>query len=264
MDKDYSPKMAVIVSSCDRYADLLEPFHQVFTKYWPDCQYRKVLVTQSKPETIGLHMFDHIDAWGVDMPWTQRLLYTLRALSTPYFLLILDDFFMSGMFSNAKAEHYLDILQEKQGAGIRLTPLPKPKRAVTSEYGEYPIGQAYRVSAQVGIWNREYMILLLEDLQASELWNFERYGSLVSEKYISPSFGTYQTVFPYTEVICFGRWLAGGLRFIENEGITIDRSRRAAEPWWFLLYREARGIVFRLNPTLVTKIVMKLSKEAGK
>ncbi len=262
MKEQVSTRMTIVTSSCDQYADLLGPFSQLFKKYWKDCQYPSVLVTESKPAIPEPNAFDKMDGWGSQTPWSDRLLFTLRELNTPYILLVLDDFLMCGPFSNEQAERYLDILQEHNAAAIRLAPLPKPQREITPEYGEYVKGKAYRVSAQVGIWNRSYLISLLEELSPSELWNFERSGSFVSEKHDAPFLGTYAMVFPYIEMICKARWLSSGLKFCKREGVTLDVSKRETEPRWFLLYRQVRGVIFRINPTLITKVKLRLTNGA--
>lgn len=257
---DKSPRMTIVMTSCDAYTDILTPSLQLMHKYWPDCVYSKVLTTQSDPGPSTAAGFDRVDAWGTDVPWAQRLLNTLKTLETAYFLLVLDDFFMKSPFTTAQMEHYLDIVEQNQACALRLAPLPKPTLQITQEYGEYPKGKAYRVSAQVGVWDRQYMIGLLEALQPCELWYFERFGSFLSERFAQRSLGMYKMVFPYTEVICKSRWIAGALRFCQREGVTLNRTIRVKEPTWFLLYRKVRGLVFRINPTFITKVKLRLTK----
>ena len=40
----------ILVCSCDKYADLLDPFAVLWQKYWPDCPFETVLVTETKPD----------------------------------------------------------------------------------------------------------------------------------------------------------------------------------------------------------------------
>ncbi len=32
-------ELAILVCSCDKYADVWEPFFKLFFKFWPDCPY---------------------------------------------------------------------------------------------------------------------------------------------------------------------------------------------------------------------------------
>ena len=56
----------VVVGSCDKYADLLGPFIALFRKFWPDCPFEVVLVTEHDPHIEG---FDRTIACGGGMNW---------------------------------------------------------------------------------------------------------------------------------------------------------------------------------------------------
>ena len=44
-----STDCTVLLCSCDKYADLLGPFAVLWRKYWPDCPFETILVTETKP-----------------------------------------------------------------------------------------------------------------------------------------------------------------------------------------------------------------------
>ncbi len=44
----------VLVASCDKYADLLRPFDILWRKYWADCPFETVLVTETTPAGGGM------------------------------------------------------------------------------------------------------------------------------------------------------------------------------------------------------------------
>ena len=48
-----SSACTVLCCSCDKYADLQPKFLALFRKYWPDCPFPLVLVTESAPETLN-------------------------------------------------------------------------------------------------------------------------------------------------------------------------------------------------------------------
>ena len=39
----------VLGASCDKYADILVPFSVLWRKFWPDCPFETVLVTETVP-----------------------------------------------------------------------------------------------------------------------------------------------------------------------------------------------------------------------
>ncbi|MEG1011486.1 MAG: hypothetical protein RSE54_06460 [Ruthenibacterium sp.] len=256
-------ELTVVVSSCDKYADILPAFLEMFRKYWEKCQYSIVLTTQSEPQNLKKGDFDCVYAWGVNVPWTQRLLFALKELDTPYIMFFLDDFFLNAPFTNEQALHLLDIVKKHAAASLKLIPSPEPPEKITDEYGKFVKGKAYRVTAQVTIWNREYLIRLLENIVPSGPWNFERSGSFVSDQYPELLLGTYCREFPYEEIICGARWIASGRKFCENENVKIDFSVRDNEPRWYLRYRQLRGLIFRINPTFITKIILKFQKDTN-
>ncbi len=248
-------ELTVVVSSCDKYADLLRPFSVAFQQYWPDCRYPRLLVTESAPTVLPEYIFDDILACGKGVSWCARLLAAAKQVTTPYMLLILDDFFLCDQFSNIKMEQYLKLAQKYESGSLRLVPLPAPHVALPEqEIGEYKRGEAYRVCAQVAIWDTAYLIALLSETPDSELWEFERRGSFLSESFAAPMLGTYRYVFPYTEIICAGKWLSSGLVFCSRAGIEIDESIRPTESDFYLGWRCIRGGIFKWNPTLITKL----------
>lgn len=255
--------LTVLVSSCDQYQDILDPFSVCFHKFWPNCPLKVVLTTESYPIKTKNWVFDEVVASGKEKSWCERLCAGLNAIDTPYILLILDDFFLSAPVQNEQMENLLAVVKKYHAAHMRLEPLPKPQRPLPEEgVGEYVRGHAYRVSAQVAIWDREYLIKLLQEMGKSELWYFERQGSFASEKYEQISLGCYRVTMPYVEIICAARWLRSGVKFCKNENIPIQRALRNDEPLSFWLYRKVRGVIFHLCPTLITKIKLKITKGA--
>ena len=43
------PDCTVVVAGCDKYADLLAPFSALWRKFWPDCPFETVLLTETVP-----------------------------------------------------------------------------------------------------------------------------------------------------------------------------------------------------------------------
>ena len=251
--------LTVVVSSCDRYQDILRPFSVCFRKFWEDCPSGVMLATETTPPDMEDTVFNRIVPAGAGTSWCERLYACLEQAKTPYILLVLDDFFLKAPVSNQRIEALLETAKEMHAAHLRLEPLPKPQRRITGEVGEYVKGQAYRVSAQIAIWDRAYLMRMLKEIGKSELWYFERQGSFISEKYDQISLGCYQTVMPFEEIICAARWLPGGIKFCQKENIPIQREIRADEPASFTMYRNLRGIIFHICPTLITKIKLKMT-----
>ena len=69
----------VVVGSCDKYADLLGPFITLFRKFWPDCPFEVVLVTESDPHIEG---FDRVILTGRGKPWCKMSAEALEQIES--------------------------------------------------------------------------------------------------------------------------------------------------------------------------------------
>ncbi len=95
--------------------------------------------------------------------WGQYVAGFMKYLRDEYVILGLDDFLFSEM---TDMEVYSKALAEIGGDVINI----KLCQSTEAEHNEYP------VTTQMTIWNREYLIWLLE--QSNSPWNFERGGSM--------------------------------------------------------------------------------------
>lgn len=255
----------IVISSCDRYCDLMDCFGRLLEKFWTGNKYPIAYVTEnidgfSDRNKYGFQITSFLQG---NKAWSIRLRNSLLKIPSKYILIVLDDFFITDYWGGDDLEKYIEIIEsEKDAIAMRLDPRSiKPNIKISSEYGEYSKGQAYRVSAQITIWNRQYLIDLLELLGESELWDFERKGSFLSDKLNGRILTTYDCSFPYVEMVCAGRWIVNGVRTISSLGEKIDTKRRKNEPLYFLIYRKIRGFIFDLNPTMITRIKLALDNK---
>ena len=64
----------VLVCSCDKYADVVGPFAALYRKYWSDCPFETVLVTETD---FGQTGFDRTIACGCGLNWCEMLVMAL-------------------------------------------------------------------------------------------------------------------------------------------------------------------------------------------
>ena len=72
----------VLVCSCDKYADVVGPFAALYRKYWPDCPFETVLVTETD---LGQSGFDRTIACGEGLNWCEMLVMALGSVFTSCF-----------------------------------------------------------------------------------------------------------------------------------------------------------------------------------
>ena len=77
-------KISILVSSCDKYADLWPLFSYFFNKNWPDCELNKYLISNSNSSNID--GFEQLNI-GADLGWSSNLIKSLKHIHQNSFLI---------------------------------------------------------------------------------------------------------------------------------------------------------------------------------
>ena len=237
----------VLVASCDRYADLLRPFSALWQKFWPDCPFEVVLVTETEPADAGTLCFDRVVACGTGGNWCSRLVQALDTVVTPYVLMLCDDYYLEAPVDTAQIMTRLGQARELSAANLRLIPNPKPSQPYCGDLMEYRKDTAYCIATQAGIWNREFLRGLADG--RSSIWEFERYGSFAVGDEIRPLLVTPTKEFPFVDAVHKGFWEKFGLAVCRANGIEPDLSVRGLPPVKTRIVEGLKTLVFALVPT---------------
>lgn len=253
----------VVVCSCDAYSDLIGHFGTLFGKYWPDCPFDTVLVTESEIEKPSC--FSRVVACGKGGNWCERLVSALDEISTPYVLMLCDDYFLSSPVDTEKVLGRLEQLRSLNGVNLRMIPNPKPTGSNASEVAgvepklfRYKPDTAYCIATQAGFWNRDF----LRDLAKgkSSIWEFERYGSFSVGSEERPILVTPEKEFPFVDAVHKGYWEKFGLAVCDENGLSVDLKRRGLPPLSVRIKEAAKALVFAVIPnTLIVRIQNALS-----
>jgi hypothetical protein len=198
------PRCAILIPSCDAYADLWRPFWTLFQRHWPDCPFPAYLGSDGA-------IFD--DPRVTTLPtsggrlWTKCVREQLRSISTPYVLMMLDDFFFRSRVSTQEVLTYLEAAETLDASMIRLVPRPGPDAPVEgyANLGRIRPGAPYRVSTQGAIWRREALLDLLREDES--IWEFEMRGSERSAGMADGFYAVYRPVLTYGHhVVQRGQW----------------------------------------------------------
>lgn len=218
--------LCILIPSCDRYADLWEPFFQLFWKYWPDCPYPVYLGANSLEFSApGVRQI----LIGADPGWSDGLLKMLAALddtgNLPYVLLLLDDFFFTAAVDTPTIQSCAAALDALGGNCLRLRPQPPLDHPVEGydRLGEIAGEAPYRFSLQAAIWRRSALQGLLRP--AENPWQVEVLGSQRAAR-MDGFYGTLQPALYYLNGVERGRWFPQTLEFLRSQGIEVDASQR--------------------------------------
>ena len=251
----WSSDLTVLVTSCDAYRDVERPFLELFRRHWPDCPYELVLVSETGREAdAGRPSFDRVVATGPGMNWCQMLAAALEQISTPYVLMLMNDYLLCALVDSSKFSLRLAQAKSFDAANLRLNPNP-PGRSVwrDTDLLEMPKCEAYCVTCQTGMWNREYLLGLARKNKSA--WEFERHGSFMVGGETRPLLVTRTKEFPFVDAVHKGHWERAGVELCERNGVAIDFTARGLPPLSAKIREGFKSLVFAIFPwTLIVRV----------
>jgi hypothetical protein len=240
----------VLVSSCDRYADLWDPYFYLLRLHWPDCPFPVALITESKhspiPDVRPLCLGNGLD-------WSTLLLNALNSVDTPYVLLTLEDFFLRRSVDTAGVMSLYHEMRRKSLRMLRLIPRPGPTNVMDNvEYGGIAVDAPFKVSTQAAFWHTETLRQLL--VPGETAWQFEINGSLRSAEF-EGFVAVWKEVLPYHHhVIERGKWFPWDYWKFSRMNIGVDPSARS-----IMTAGETMKWIFRkIIPTFLRRILIRL------
>ena len=256
-----SPDCSVLVCSCDRYADVLTPFTKLFGKFWPNCPFPKILVTENMPGAEIASVFNRVIACGKGGNWASRLVQALDKIETSRVLMLCDDYLLEAPVQNPVLLRRLEEMKTANAVNLRL--LPNPPQGIDRGNGlmEYPKNTAYCVSTLAGFWEVEYLRKLA--LPVKSIWEFERYGSFAVNEVERPILATKVKEFPFVDAVHKGCWEKFGVAVCRANGIALDLSVRGLPGWKTRWVEGCKRLVFALFPhTWIVRVQNRLGTGA--
>lgn len=250
--------ITVLVTSCDAYRDVEAPFLALFRKYWRDCPFELVLLTETGLPVEGLPSgtvgFDRVIATGKGKNWCAMLAEALEQVETPYVLLLMNDYLLAAPVDTQSFLVRLGQARSFNAANLRLNPNPPGRTAWRdTDLLEYPKNVAYSVTCQAGIWNREYLLGLARRNRSA--WEFERYGSFMVGDETRPLLVTPTKEFPFVDAVHKGYWERTGVEVCSRNGIAVDFSARGLPPLSVKICEGIKSFIFAIFPwTLIVRV----------
>ncbi len=244
----------VLISSCDKYYDLWDPFFHFFEKYWPGCPYPVYLATNQK---TYLRKNVQVVCSGLNSTWSEETQAVLKQLPYQYIIYLQDDYFILKPVDGRMIGRLLEKMKRYRAAYLRLFPSPGPDAPFHDpELGLISSTASYRTSLQGAIWEKGTLIPLLDKHESQ--WAFEINGGLRSVNHLFLSLRSQQGSFKhhqypisyyYLTAVIRGKWRRQAAAICKQEGVTLNTAYRPVESYGEVVYQR----IYNAMPLLLKK-----------
>jgi hypothetical protein len=231
------PNVTVLISSFDGYSDCWGPVCHGFTKYWPDCPYPILLMTNRRdfphPRIATLKV-------GGGTDWSERMVTALDRIPTRYVLYFQEDYWISAPVDTARITSYVDLMEQHGLNYLRLLakPIPDADSPYDPRLGTLADDAPYRTSVQISFWQRDVFQALLNPPES--VWQFEVHGTIRSRAYGATFVSVkrhgdddYHHGIRYVcTAVNYGKWARMAKTYAAREGLAVDFTRLPSETWW--------------------------------
>lgn len=205
---------AVLVLSCDKYADVWSPFFKCFRENFPQGDWPVYLGSNTKkchePGVLAVLS-------GGDPDWSTSFKRILEQIHQKKIFVILEDIFLSSNTDENVLKSVVNFMFEKDANFIRYRP-PAPDLATDNPLiGECTKGAPYRATV-CGFWDRDYLLGLL--LEGENPWNFEILGSYRTS-YSNGFYVTRSPLFEFKNMIEKGKWIPASVDWANQNGVPL-------------------------------------------
>ena len=251
-------QLSIVVASCDKFMDTWQPFIICFRKYFPDCPYPVVLVTENSGKGEKVRGYDKVIECG-NLEWSGRLIKALNEIESSHIFLLLDDFWMTENINlPAFTEDVHKILSNPNIGAIYLNYV---KWRFLSEYDDnyliWPKNAIYRINTRPAIWKKDFLIKTMQPEET--VWQFERECPERSAEKKEIVLCRKWQYFAFIYAVTAGNYERNAVRLSEKEGFELSdkRGRRTRIDDLKLLLK---GKIFNICPEFFTRLVRILEK----
>lgn len=245
-------KLSIIIYSCWKNRDMWYVFSALFNKYWSDCDYKLLLATDKYEYKDELWAFDDIVV--LDDTWARMIKAAINKSGTKYVMLWMDDYLLCDYVSSSDIQKQINRAEKYNAANLRLVESPVCKRHYKEQknIGYYKLGEPYSLSTQVGIWDSDFLLSIIQDSWSA--WDFERIGSMQIKDIRQPLLVALDYVFPYEEGVRKGKWMEAGEKLCKRNGIKIDTAKRPVMSNFDMSKIYLQGALLDWCPKLILKM----------
>ncbi len=182
--------VTIVVSSCDRYGDLWDPFFKLLFKYWHSLKtYNKdipiILISNERDFAAeGVQVYKT----GKDASWSSNMMKVLKSVKTKYVLYLQEDYLIAAPVDERRLQYLLEKMAQEHVVAIEFQknsyfekqpPFPGVEGAVGKD--NIP---PFKASLQAGLWEKSVFESLIKEGESA--WDFEKEGTKRSRQIQEP------------------------------------------------------------------------------
>ena len=241
-DKD---NIAILIVSCDAYADLWQPLISSLRRHWQNCPYKIYLSTNYlKPHFNGISVLPV----GEDISWSDNLRFALSLIEEQNVLLHIDDLIHC---DDVDVEGLRKIFNWFIASGAKYVKCystnlqKKPNKQLVRLVEK---GGLYRISTVFTLWEKNTLLSLLRP--GENAWEFEVLGSERADR-LDGIYAATCNHFCFMNGVVKGKWDLRALKKLSVSGVYADLTLRKAMTHYeqfVLFYKECRSNMLNFFP----------------
>lgn len=222
--------VSILVVGYDGYVDVWNHFFDLMNKYWPNRPKTYLAVSEAKTEYEGVEVVTA----GPNTEWSMRARAGLERITTPYVILMLEDFFITDYVDDELVKDCLELVEQDN---IKFYQILVQLIKQTWEKGKpykgnkrihiIPSDKKYGINLQAAIWNTDFLKEKIGN-ENYNAWLFEM-NQLDSERYNQEKIEYLiddRNILNITHTVVQSKYLRGAVRKIERQGHHIDLNER--------------------------------------
>lgn len=252
----------MLICSCDKYSDAWDICAKSIEKFWPDCDYDVLLLTETKYPNVDSIIDKTIHVKSTN--WASMLHEALEYIDYEYVIFMLEDQWSVKSINQKCIDDAMTYMENNTDVAIVYFETSKENGVRKTEtlderFNSILFGSPYRICCAPGIFRKNFLYELTS--MPISPWDFERILSFDERGagvQVLELKNTNWTRIDETGAIYRGKWVPEIKKYAEEIGIELDYSIRGVQSWKDMAKRKAKDFIFNLNPSLIVRIQKRL------
>lgn len=219
--------LAILIVSCDKYADIWEPFFKIFFKEWEDIPFKIYLGSNYKKYEDKRVTNISI---GEDRAWCENLEKMIKNIEEDNIMFILEDFFLTNKVNTSEIEKAFEYFKKNNIDCLKLCPdrYHKSKKIIGSIENivikDLEPYTPYRINTAVCIWKKYFLMALC--IPGLSAWDFETVNSELINYFDCKIYYLEPPILYFKHAVEKGRWLEQGMNNLKKNNILVEYGER--------------------------------------